>query len=55
MKHHSKECIKLNDHSFKDWQEYDREVCICSDEKLDESERSEQKERPEWSWLGDYA
>ncbi len=41
MKSHSKECIKLNDHSFK-------EVCICSD---DERERSEQKERPEWSWL----
>jgi len=25
MKSHSKECIKLNDHSFK-------EVCICFDE-----------------------
>ncbi len=42
MKSHSKECTKLNDHSFK-------EVCICSD--LDENERSEQEERPEWSWL----
>jgi len=50
MKHHSKECIKLNDHSFK-------EVCICSEQeeeiKLDESERSEKFERPEWSWLND--
>ncbi len=47
MKSHSKECIKLNDHSFK-------EVCICSDDSnSDENEMSEQKERPEWSWLND--
>ena len=45
-KSHSKECTKLNDHSFK-------EVCICSDSNSDESERSEQKERPEWSWLNE--